>query len=104
MNQRQTELALERQRLQLESARLRDALAQQSDVLFSPPAKVFDAAAAGLRWGRNHPLHLAVAAGALLLFKPVRTVRWAYASWRWWRHARRWYDWIGRAVTQRWPL
>ena len=102
MSDKRVKLALERQRLQLESARLRDDLAQQSQMLLTRPLRVADVVLAGARWGRSHPLALAALGGVLLAWRPVRSVQWAFKGWRWWRTARRLYGQVQPWIPQRW--
>ena len=104
MSHKRIELALERQRLQLESARLRGELAAQAATQLALPFKALDLGLGALRWSRAHPLHLALAAGVLMVLKPRRTGRAALTAWRWWRSARRWYGVIVPWIPQRWRL
>ena len=71
MSHKRIELALERQRLQLESARLRGELAAQAATQLALPFKALDLGLGALRWSRAHPLHLALAAGVLMVLAPT---------------------------------
>lgn len=102
MSDKRLKLALERQRLQLQSARLRDELTQQSEALLTGPLRVADALLAGARWSRSHPLVLAVLVGVVVALRPIRSVQWAYKGWRWWHTARRWYGQVQPWIPQRW--
>lgn len=96
------ELALEKQRLQLESASQRVALAQHSVgllPLFEVAGRVRD----GARWVTRHP---EIVAGLLALLVAVRPgvraafLRWArrgFLAWRLWRDGSRWLNQPKRA-------
>ena len=102
MSDKHLKLALERQRLQLQSARLRDELVQQSQQLLGGPLQMADAVLAGVRWARSHPLVLTVLGCAVLMLRPVRTVKWAFNGWRCWRMAQRLYRQVQPWIPQRW--
>ena len=102
MSDKRLSLALERQRLQLQSAQLREELTQQSQGLLVRPFQVADTVLSAARWGRSHPLMLVILSGAVLVLRPVRTVKWAFRSWRWWRTARRLYGQALPWIPQRW--
>jgi hypothetical protein len=90
MNPRHVELALKKQRLQLQAA------AQRLDVLralesAAPALAAADRLREGWRWASNHPAWLAGLGVALLLARPrvfFRWVRRGYRAWRSWRTLR----------------
>lgn len=94
MNARRLELALRKQRLQLESVRLREDFAADA-AAFRPLLSVGDKIHDGARWLRRHP-EVPVGAGvALLVARPRTLLRWARRSlvaWQALRRARLWLD------------
>jgi hypothetical protein len=87
---RQLELALERQRLQMRSAQLRDQLSDQSDVLLTRPLWLADQTLSAVRWLGAHPLVLLTAGVVTVLLRPRKTLRWGLRAWTVWRSIRRW--------------
>lgn len=96
------ELALEKQRLQLESATQRVALAQHSVGLL-PFFEGVDRVRDGARWAARHP---AIVVGVLALLMVVRPGvrgffwRWTrrgFVAWRLWRDGSRWLNQPRRA-------
>lgn len=73
MNQRELQLALKKQRLQLRSAQLRRTLANNMAGL-APAASIADVGMAGVRWLRGHPQWAVGAATALMVLRPRRTL------------------------------
>lgn len=91
MNQRLMELALKKQRLQLQAAAQRLELAQRLQA-WAPAFAAADAVAGGLRWLKTHPQWLAGAAAVLLVVRPRAFFRWlrrGFFAWQAWRRARR---------------
>lgn len=87
MNPRLVELALRKQRLQLQSAALRLDLAHRA-APFAPIFGVADRVRNGFRWLRRHPEAVAAAAVALLVARPRQLFRWArrgVIAWQAWR-------------------
>ena len=89
------EIALAKQRLQLESAAQRAAMGEHATGL-EPAFQALDQAHAGLHWLGRHP---EVLAGAVILLATTRADsrrflwRWghrAFVVWRVWRDGRRW--------------
>jgi hypothetical protein len=96
MNADTLALALEKQRLQLKSAALRQQWLGHARGL-QPVCAAVDHVGAGLRWLRGHPQALAaggLAAGvALLVARPRVLWRWTRRSlvvWQAWRKGRAW--------------
>lgn len=91
MNTSALELALRKQRLQIESERLRDDLAYHA-LGMRPVFDGVDLARDALRWLRNHP-EVTVAVGtALIVSRPRRVWTWskrAFVGWQTWRRLRR---------------
>jgi len=87
------ELALRRQRLQLRSAALRDALAEQSIVL-GPPLAAADRAQAGAQWLYRQRGWLMAGVVVVLVLRPRRAWRLFSAGWWLWRTARRLQPWL----------
>lgn len=96
---RDQELALKRQRLEMRSAQLRLALATQAQALRAPLA-LADTARDGLQWLRRHPY--AVIGPVLLLaaLRPARALRWTGRLWWGWRTFRQAGRWL--AAVQAW--
>lgn len=90
MNDRLLELALKKQRLQFESAALRQKF--QGDLSrLSPLFSACDSVAAGGRWLREHPQWVAGAGVLLLVTRPSWLWRWArrgFFVWQTWRRLR----------------
>ena len=91
MNAKLLELALRKQRLQIESDRLREQWQDHAQGL-APVLGIADRARAGLDWLRRHP---AVPVGigiTIAVAKPRFLWRWAkraFLVWQFWRKARR---------------
>ncbi|OHC62958.1 MAG: hypothetical protein A2045_15740 [Rhodocyclales bacterium GWA2_65_20] len=94
MNQRQVELALKKQRLQLRSAALRSEFAGHALAL-APLFAVGDSVRDGALWLRRHP-EIAVAAAVILLLTRPRTLfRWTrrgVVAWQAWSRMRAWVE------------
>ncbi|QDX82275.1 hypothetical protein B9N43_14105 [Denitratisoma sp. DHT3] len=88
MNQRDLELALRKQRLQLHSAALRHRIAADAAGL-APAFAVADRLGDGLRWLREHPRWVVGGLVALLVARPRAALRWGRRGWFVWRVARR---------------
>lgn len=87
MNEKLVELALRKQRLQIDSAALRSDLSRFAAGL-SPLFAATDHVADGVSWLRRHPQILAAAVLGLLLARPRRVLRWtrrAFIGWQAWR-------------------
>lgn len=89
-NTRQLELALERQRLQMRSAQLRDQLSDQSAALLTRPLWLADQTRSTVRWLGAHPLVLITAVVVAVVLRPRKTLRWGLRAWTVWRNVRRW--------------
>ena len=91
------EIALAKQRLQLEVAAQRAALGTHV-VGLQPAFQVLDQAHAGARWCGRHPEILASAVAVLVITRAdTRRFAWrwgrrAFVAWRVWRDSRRWLD------------
>ena len=96
------ELALEKQRLQLESASQRVALAQHSVGLL-PLFEVADRVRDGARWAARHPEIVAGVLALLVVVRPGargffwRWTRRGFVAWRLWRDGSRWLNQPSRA-------
>lgn len=87
MNPRFVELALRKQRLQLQSAALRNDLARHA-APFVPAFGIADRVRDGFRWLRRHPEAVVAGTVALLVARPRRLFRWArrgVIAWQAWR-------------------
>lgn len=82
------ERALRKQRLQLKSAALRTALAEDARGL-APVCAAVDGVGQGLCWLRAHPQVVVGTTVALLVARPQRVWRWGRRLWWAWRTARR---------------
>ncbi len=85
-------LALRKQRLQIESAALRQRLGAHAEAL-APVFSVVDGARSGWRWILEHPLVPAVAGLTLVVFRPrraFRLLRRGVLLWQLLRRLRRW--------------
>ncbi|WIM04954.1 MAG: YqjK-like family protein [Candidatus Nitricoxidivorans perseverans] len=90
MNPRFIDLALRKQRLQLQSAALRNDLARHVAPL-APAFGVADRVREGFRWLRRHPEAVVAGTVALLAARPRRLFRWArrgVIAWQAWRKLR----------------
>ena len=83
MNSKLVELALKKQRLQLQSAALRDALAENARTYQSAFA-VADRMRLGLAWLRRHPALPVAALVAVLVARPRAVLRLAGRGWLLW--------------------
>jgi len=89
------ELALEKQRLQIESASQRVVLAQHATGLL-PLFEAADRVRDGARWIARHPEIVAAALALLVTVRPgVRGFFWrwtrrGFIAWRLWRDGNRW--------------
>jgi hypothetical protein len=86
------ELALAKQRLQLQSASQRDALVAAAAQM-APLFAAADAVREGVSWLRRHPQWLAGAVVAIAVARPGRVLRWAgrvLVAVRAWRSLRAW--------------
>ena len=92
MNPRLVELALEKQRLQLQSAAQREALVAAAAGL-APVFAVADGVRDGARWLVRHPEWLAGGIVALLVARPRVVLRWvrrSFFAWQLWRKVGEW--------------
>lgn len=90
MSQQLLELALKKQRLQMQAATQRLQVAQHLQV-FAPAFAAIDSAQAAGRWLKAHPQWLAGAAVVVLVAKPRAAFRWlrrGFFAWRTLRRAR----------------
>lgn len=96
MNSALLELALRKQRLQLQSAALRADFAACA-AAFAPAAGLVDRAREGLRWLRNHPGAVAALAATLVALRPRTVFRWTRRGLLAWQATRKLSDWLGAA-------
>jgi hypothetical protein len=92
MSPARVELALAKQRLQLQSAAQRDAF-MAATAQMAPLFAAADAVRDGVRWLRRHPEWLAGAVVAIAVARPGRALRWAgrvLVAVRAWRSLRAW--------------
>jgi hypothetical protein len=92
MNERMLQLALQKQRLQLQSASQREAIATAA-MGIAPLFAAADAVRDGAMWLRRHPEWLAGVVVALAVARPRRVFRWAgrvFLMVRAWRGLRDW--------------
>jgi hypothetical protein len=88
------ELALRKQRLQLESDFLREQWCAHVAGL-EPAFRTGNRIVDGVRWLRRHPPVFVAGAVALLVARPRSVVRWlrrTVVAWRSWRRLRGWLD------------
>ena len=86
------ELALRKQRLQLQSAAQRDALLVAASGL-APVFAVADGVRDGARWLARHPSWLVGGLVAVLVARPRFVLRWArrsFFAWQLWRKVSEW--------------
>jgi len=94
MNPAVLELALRKQRLQIDGERLRDELARHAGGI-RPAFAGVDAATDALRWLRAHPQVTVAVGTALVVSRPKRAWRWikrAFFGWQAWRKLRDFLD------------
>lgn len=84
MNPRQVELALKKQRLQMQSAALRDNLAVHGRAL-QPVFAIADRGLAVVRWVRHNPALPVATVVALLVARPRGVLRWLRRGWFAWQ-------------------
>lgn len=92
MSPKLIELALAKQRLQMQSAAHRDALATAAMGL-TPLFAAADAVRDGGRWLARNPQWLAGAIVVFLVARPQRITRWArrgFLAWQAWRRVSQW--------------
>ncbi|MDP2751698.1 MAG: YqjK-like family protein [Rhodocyclaceae bacterium] len=83
MNPHCVELALRKQRLQWQSAALRNDFAHHAATL-APVIRLADSLREGFRWIGQHPFLPVVGGVALLVIQPKRALRWARRGWSLW--------------------
>ena len=91
-HRRDIELALRKQRLQMQSAALRERLASHAEGLV-PALSLVDGVRSGWHWLWRHPLLPAVAGLALVALRPrasLRLLRRGVVIWQLLRRLRRW--------------
>ncbi len=94
MSPRQLDLALRKQRLQMQSADLRTTLAGQAAV-WKPAFHLADQAHAGWIWLRRNPALPVAVLVATLVARPSGMLRWVrrgWFAWRSWRKLRAFVD------------
>lgn len=100
------ELALRRQRLQIQSATQRKALVAAAENL-APVFAVADGVRDGSRWLARHPEWLAGGIVALLVVRPRVVLRWtrrSFFAWQAWRKLEAWRpDIFGRFMSPKQP-
>jgi hypothetical protein len=80
---REIELALQKQRLQLQSAALRNTFAEHALAL-QPVFGLADRGRAAVLWLRRHPALPVAGLVALLVARPRAVLRWARRGWLVW--------------------
>jgi hypothetical protein len=88
MNPKVIELALKKQRLQLQAAAQRVMIMQALESA-APAFGAAEKVRAGLRWAKSHPEWLAGIGVALLVARPRAFFRWARRGFFLWRSLRR---------------
>jgi len=88
MNPKIVELALKKQRLQLQAAAQRVMIMQALESA-SPAFGVAEKVRSGVRWAKSHPEWLAGIGVALLVARPRAFFRWAKRGFFVWRSLRR---------------
>ena len=88
MNPKNVELALKRQRLQLQAAAQRVMIMQAIESA-APAFGAAEKVRSGLRWAKAHPEWLAGIGVALLVARPRAFFRWAKRGFFIWRSLRR---------------
>ena len=88
MNPKNVELALKRQRLQLQAAAQRVMIMQALESA-APAFGAAEKVRSGLRWAKAHPEWLAGIGVALLVARPRAFFRWAKRGFFIWRSLRR---------------
>ena len=88
MNPKNVELALKRQRLQLQAAAQRVMIMQAIESA-APAFGAAEKVRSGLRWAKAHPEWLAGIGVALLVARPRAFFRWAKRGFFVWRSLRR---------------
>ena len=83
MSANSRDLRARQERILRQSARLRTALVQQSEVLIAPLAQV-DRVHRGVQWLRRHPIYIAGLAAATLAFKPHNAMSKIGRAWTLW--------------------
>jgi hypothetical protein len=97
MNQRDLELALKKQRLQLRSALLRQQMSAHAANI-APLGTAVDGLRSAVAWLRAHPLLPIAAAVALIVARPRRALRWGNRAFSLWQLGKRAIAWVS-AVT-----
>ncbi len=92
MSPRELELALKKQRLQIQSAALRTHLARQARA-FEPAFGAVDVVRTGYVWLRDRPQIWVAAAVAIAVAKPAVVWRWFKRGVVWWQAARQMRGW-----------
>lgn len=97
MNERQLQLALRRQRLQMRSEQLRGQW-QQHMANLAPAVATANRVGDGVRWLQRHPEIIAGVGVAAVVARPKTAWRWlrrSWVAWRFWQKRRHWLDWLG---------
>lgn len=95
MSPREVELALKKQRLQIQSAVLRAHLVRQTRA-FEPTFAAADMVRAGYTWLRDRPYIVIGAAVALAVARPRGLWRWITRGAMWWQTARQLRRFVGQ--------
>jgi hypothetical protein len=89
MSARDVARALKKQRLQQDSQRLRDELAQHARGV-APVATAVDAARTGWRWLKAHPMVPVLLVTTVVVAKPALVWRVGKGAWAGWEAWKRW--------------
>lgn len=93
MNRRLIELELKKQRLQFQSATLREHWARQAGGI-EPVLQAVDGVGRGVAWLQRYPYVLIVAVMTLVVVRPKAVWRWTRRSFIAWQFWRRGLDWL----------
>lgn len=98
MSPRQLALAVQRERLLVRSATLREHVATHSAAL-APALAVADTVRNTVFWLRAHPLAVVSALLAIAVLRPRKAWRWGMRAWSAWQFVNRWRRRLGTWVS-----